>query len=482
MGITLMPSTDSLTTTPETFHVTTRSAITDHVIANTSNCYLGSIIDPETRVATTSSFLAQFHIQEDYTLPEEKLVLGNDEGVVADSCVLRIYHDKFYGDSLTTMKLTVKSLSLNPENIMKEGEAYYTDINVERYLSKGEGRDAGKPLINKSFTYSVLDQNLPSSATSLSSGNYRSIPLHLGADYGTYILREYYKDPEHANFKNSYRFIHNICPGFYVQHTGGIGAMVNADVSVLDIYFKYQENDTTITKAWMRLGATEEVIQNTRFEHSNLQTMLEASDKGDFTYVKSPAAIHTEITLPLNDIIDGKNGEHSNDSINSARFTLQCYNNDKTLPTSLTPPTNLLLVRKGMAEEFFKSNSLPDNKSTFLCAYSATTNSYTFPNIAPLIGYMRSLRDKEAGLSPNDNEAQRKEKLAAWEAKNSTFELIPVSTDYSTTSSSYGGSSSVLVGINNEYNLRSVKLQKGTNADNNEVKLNVIYSHFKTEE
>lgn len=467
----MMPSQDSLSTFYETFPLETHSRLTGPVIANTSSCYIGSFIDPETKAVTTSSFLAQFHLQEDYTLPAKKLIITNDKGeIVADSCVIRIFHDKYYGDSLTTMKLTATDLRL--DKVMEEGKTYYTDINPQEYVNP-------TPRVKATTTYTVLDQNLSSAATSLSSGNYRSIPIHIGADYGTYILQNYYEHPEY--FKNSYTFNHYVCPGFFIEHTGGIGALVNSDVTALDVYFRYHENDTTVTKAWMRLGATQEVIQNTAISHSNLASLFDADGYAydelgrPITYIKSPAGIHTEIKLPVSDIMAG---EHYNDTLNSARFTLRRHVAKEQNNQLLDPPPYLLLVRKGHAAEFFSNNTLPDNETTFLCEYSTKNNAYTFSNIAPLIAYLRKQRDNESGVLPTDTEDQRKSKWEAWEAENpdwQTLELLPVAADYTTITSNFS-TQKVLVAVRNDYNLRSVRLE---GSKNGEVLLNVIYSRFK---
>lgn len=465
IGSSLMPEQDSLSTFYLAYPITTRTVKTDHVVARTSSCYLGSLLDPETRAVTTSSFMAQFHLQEDYTLPQEELLIKDEEGnICADSCVLRIFHDKFYGDSLTTMRLTIRDLSM--DNVMEENQAYYTDIDPTQYVNP-------TPMVEKTMTYSVVDCNLPSSSTSLSSGNYRSIPIHLGKDYGTYILKNFYEHPEY--FKNSYTFSHNVCPGFYVEHTGGIGSLVNSDVSVLDVYFRYQSNDTTVTNAWMRLGATQEVIQNTRYDHDLPAEMLLTDADHPYTYIKSPAALHTEIDLPINDMIAG---EHKNDTINCVRLTLRRYNVEHQSTATLTPPNSLVLLRKGTAEEFFNENKLPDNETSYLATYSNQSNAYTFSNIAPLVAYLRKQRDNEAGVTAEDDDATREAKRAAWEAEHpdwQTFELRPVQAVYSESTNYYGQTTKTLIGIRNDYNLTSVKLE---GSPNGEVKVNVIYSRF----
>lgn len=463
IGTIIMPAQDSLSTYHETFPILTRSVKTGAVIANTSSCYLGSIIDPDTRALTTSSFLAQFHLQEDYVLPKRSQLITDESGkVVVDSCIMRIFHDKFYGDSLATMKLTVTDLRL--DDVMEEGETYYTDIDPKRYVNPN-------PMVKTTTVYSILDQNLSSEATSLSSGNYRIIPIHLGAEYGNYILNSYFDHPEY--FKNSYTFNHKVCPGFYVEHSGGVGSMVNADVSALDIYFRYHSTDTTTTKAWMRMGATEEVIQNTRYEHQFPEEMLK--EDNPYTYIKSPAGIHTEVVLPIRQIAAGT---HYKDTLNSARFTLRRYAREIADGHPLEAPSYLLLVRKGHVEEFFASNKLPDSETSFLCDYNTSENAYTFQNIAPLITYIRKQRDNESGVTPNDSEEVRNAKWAAWEEKNpdwQTFVLLPVKADYTTVQSIYG-TSQTLVGVSNDYNLHSVKLE---GSQNGEVQLNVIYSRFE---
>lgn len=466
IGTGMMPEQDSLSTYYEAYPIITRTVKTGPVVARTNSCYIGSIIDPETKAVTTSSFLAQFHLQEEYTLPPiEKIVKDEDGNIKADSCVLRILHDKFYGDSLTTMKLTVTDLDLN--NVMEENEMYYTDIDASKYVNP-------TPKVRKTLTYAVIDRNLPITSTSLESGNYRSIPVHIGADYGTYILKNYYEHPEF--YKNSYTFSHNVCPGFYVEHSGGIGSLINSDVSVLDVYFKYADTDTTTTNAWMRLGATQEVLQNTRYDHEIPEEMLLTDAEHPYTYIKSPAGLHTEIDLPVKEMLSSK---HQNDTINCIRLTLRRYNNSKQDHTNLKQPETILLIGKGKADEFFNENKLPDNETCFMASYNSSSNAYTFSNIAPLVAYLRKLRDNEAGVTAEDDEATKEQKRNEWEAKNpdwQTFELLPVKAFYNESTNYYGQIVRTLIGLQNDYNLSSVKLE-GSPAG--EVSVNVIYSSFK---
>lgn len=215
LGGDIMPETDFVTPYSEVFPVTSRALTVDSVLANTSTCYLGSIIDPETRAKTTCDFLAQFNIFENFALPDRSLMNKDKDGnIIADSCDIRIYFDSYYGDSLTTMKLSVQEL--DTAKVMKENVNYYTNLDPQDFVSTTSN-------VKKDLTYTVKDLARSESANS-GTTYYRSIVVKLPASYGAWILEKYYQHPEY--FKNSYQFIHHVCPGFYFKTAGGIGSML----------------------------------------------------------------------------------------------------------------------------------------------------------------------------------------------------------------------------------------------------------------
>jgi len=95
----------------QTFSVKSRTVLSDSVLANTNNSYLGCVVDPETRAKTTCNFMAQFNVLENTIYPERKKMLTDAEGkLIIDSCAIRIFINDYYGDSLQTMKLAVQEL------------------------------------------------------------------------------------------------------------------------------------------------------------------------------------------------------------------------------------------------------------------------------------------------------------------------------------------------------------------------------------
>ena len=464
IGVEIMPSQDNISASQATFRVLSRSVKIDSVLANTNECYLGSVIDPETRARTTCDFLAQFHVMDSYLFPKEEVMVKDEHGrIVADSCDIRIYFDEYYGDSLATMKLFVQELDTN--RVMEELRLYYTNLSPEDYVSPTSD-------VRKSLTYAVSDLTREDGGNS--SAYYRSVVVRLPASYGTYIINKFYESPEY--FKNSYQFIHHVCPGFYFKTSGGVGSMLKVHVSALNVYFKYHSKTTagndTIVNGMQRMAATAEVIQNTRVENVLPAEMLD-SDNG-YTYVKTPTGIFTELTLPIDDIVGG---EHYSDSINCASLSLRRYNNLSNSTYSLKAPPSLLMVRSAELFTFFERERLSNSKDSYISTFNETYGAYTFENIAALIALIRAERNEGAGVSDADSEAVRVAKWRKWEAEHPDWNkvmLVPVTTNYSTSTNTYGYSTKTLLGVKNEMGLYSVKLEGGSAGFD----LDVIYSRF----
>lgn len=463
-GTTIMPDHDAISTSTASYRISTRTQKSDSVLANTSTCYLGCVVDPETRAKTTCDFLAQFHVQEKFQLPaREKMLLDNNSEIIIDSCDIRIYFDNYYGDSLTSMKLMVQEL--DSTKVMEEGVKYYTNLDPNNYVSANSN-------VKFSMTYAIKDFMRPSTETD-GTTYYRSIRVPLTPEYGKFLVEKFYENPEF--YKNSYMFIHHVCPGFYFKIAGGVGSMVQSLITTLNIYFRYhtitEAGTDTIVDGLQRMAATEEVIQNTRIENRIPEEMVNPNNP--YSYIKSPAGLYTELTLPVHEIVAG---EHYTDTINSASFTLRCFADNTPNKFDLTPPPSILLISKSEQFKFFEQSKLTGTDA-YISEYNSQYNSYTFNNISQLIKKLKDERDLGAGVLPIDSEAERNLKYAEWEAKNPDWNkmvLLPVTTTYST-NESYTGSTQTLTQLRNELGMYSAKLEGGDNS----IELSVIYSRFQ---
>lgn len=454
IGPEVIPPEDGIQISQAIYDVSTRSLKADSVLATTGTSYLGKVIDPETGAITTCDFLTQFHIMEDYGLPERDSMNIRNDLVQADSVELRFYISSYYGDSLNTMKLGV--YELDTAHVMSENKPYYTNLDPEEWINKKPGA------ITKELTFSVKDMAQSDSAINASERNW-SIRVKLPASYGTFLLNKYYENP--ADFKNSYNFIHNVCAGFYVRTLGGSGTMVGIDVSTLTVYFRYLVNGV-LTQGMQRMAATEEVLQNTHIEHQNIEPLLHSND---YTFIKSPAGIYTELDLPVDEIFSG---EHLNDSLNGAKIALPRYNNKEQASYNLKTPSTLLMVRKSERYAFFEKDKSADGKTSFLASFAPAQNSYTFDNCAALISYLKRERDEGAGVTGHESEDVRRAKWRVWEAVHpewNTVVLLPVVPTYSSTGA--------LMRVRNDMSLGSTRLLGGKNGG---IKVSVVYSRFRS--
>lgn len=471
IGQDIMPKKDEISAIDTVFNVESRTIKADSVLANTNYCYLGSIVDPVMHIQTTSGFMAQYHVQPGFKFPKQELL--KDGIVKADSCDLRLYIDDFYGDSLATMKLRVRELSKS--NVLSGDKSYYSNLNVDDFVNP-----AG---ISKSVAYAVKDLTRPDSETD-GKNYYRQIVVKLPAAYGTQLMQAYYDNKD--NFSSSYKFIRNVCPGFSFESVGGVNSMVKTNMMSLNVYFSYTTKTAaqtdTIVDGMQTFGGTEEVLQTSHVNNHYPNSLTEEEiENSPCTYVKSPSGYFTEISLPVDEIVDGKdlNGAHYNDSINLAQLIIRRKQTGVVGSHEIGVPTQLLLLRKSELDKFFTENKLPDSQTSFMS--SMTTNAknyYSFTNIASLVSYLKVERDSAMHVNVLTPLSERRRAYAEYEAKNPEWNkvvLVPVEANYTTVTSSLGTTTSVLRSVKSQMGISVVELEGGKG---NPLRMQVIYSRY----
>lgn len=459
LGNSLTNQVDQFEIITDTFEVSTRSIVVDSVLSQGIYNYLGHIKDPETKAYVISSYTTQFAILESLDgstlLPAlDSICSRNDNNeVVADSCKLNIYFYSSVGDSLNAMRLTAYEM-MKP---VEEGKLYYTNFDPEK-----EGllrNDVNAIRINK--VYSPVDLGLRDSLRGLivdkTNMEVVSVPLDKKytdvngveyENYGTYIMRQYFSHPEY--FKNSYNFIHNVCPGFYIKSTDGLGVMSEVYMTELSVYYKYR-NDSTYTGSLL-LSGTEEVLRTTHISNDR-GTIDELVSDETCTYVKTPAGIFTEVTLPVEQI----KLNHDRDTISSAKIVFNRMNAKSDY--AFGEPENLLMLPKDSLYSFFENKDLPDYMASFLGTYSSNYNTYTFNNISTLISTM--YENKMNGVASED-----------W----NKVVLVPVTVTRNTSSTS-----SSITNVSNEMSLKSTRLVGGTANPRAPITISIIYNRFVKE-
>lgn len=408
--------------------------------------------DAETNTQVTANFMTQFHVLDNYQMTVADSITSRDasKNIIADSCEIRLFYKGSYGDSLAQMKLTAYELNKPVE----EGITYRSNFDP---IANNYVRTNGGIAVNRSYTLTDLTE--PDSVRKTS--NYvKNINIKLNDQYtdkegvvynnfGTYLMRKYQSNP--TAFRNSYHFLHEICPGFYFKITDGEGSMAKIEQAQINIYYRAKKG-TSEKETFTKLVGTEEVLQLTNFsnDQAKLQDLIKETGH---TYLKTPAGLFTQLTLPITDILAG----HENDTINSAKIEVKRVNNNASSTYNFGIPQNVLMLPADSVETFFAKTRLNDNKTSFLASYNTTKNSYIFNNISGLISFF-----KQAKSPRSEN----------W----GKVVLVPVELQTTTTGSGASQKTTVNM-ISNQMGLSSTKLLGNTSAGNG-LRITVVYSKF----
>ena len=451
VGYSLTSVADRFTTETDTFDITTRSIPSGAVLSRNAYSYLGRIKDPETGTYIKCDYSTQFSLLESESatlFKSSDIIASRDENnlPIVDSCNVHILINTFQGDSLTAMKLALMELT----KPMKNSDVIYTDFDPE---AAGIVRtDNGAVRSDKVYTTSDLTLS-DSMRNVYRTGKYFAyvkVPLnkeYIDKDgkkynnYGTYIMRKYYENTSY--FKNFNSFIRNVCPGFYIKSTDGQGIIIEVAFTQLNIYYRYKSDDV-VYSASCSLNSTDEVLKATHISYD--KTGIDKLVENDTcTYLKTPAGIYTEVTLPIDDIKKG----HENDTITSAKVTFTRMRPRSDLSeVILEEPTQVLLIEKDSLKSFFEDNGTPDNMKAYLATYNSNQKTYSFNNLSYMINRMYARK----GQSENWNKAV----------------LIPVEVQ--------SNSSSTASGIANEMNVNSIRLVGGAANRHAPIRMSVIYN------
>ncbi len=415
-----------------TYEASTRSVLADSVLSSSNSSYLGCMTDAETGQKVKAEFLAQFSTLENYEFPSYDLMVKNGAGQIeADSIEIRLYYEKCYGSRNNPVKVEV--WELDTTNVIREDSVYYSNADFVKYINKQKT----EPIVRKVFTATDFTLSEDERENSSYTPNIRFV---LPKEYGTFIINKFYENA--SFFKNSFNFIHHVCPGFYFRLSDGNGTMVKMRVGAMNLYFRYKDASTNEVFVGMtRFAATPEVIQNTYIENGDLKTLVQNNPQ--CTFLKTPAGVFTEMTIPVDEICQG----HEEDSISQARVIFSRYNNQSDM-NGFEIPQTILMVRKQDMYSFFEDGRIPDNETSYVASFNKDYNTYTFSNINRLVNLCRS----EMYMNEDWNKVV----------------LIPVDINRD--------NSNNIVSVSHDMGLGSTKLVGGTGSP---VQVHVVYSSFR---
>lgn len=464
IGGSITNKIDNINISNSAFNVTTKSIVADSVLSRNNTGLIGKMKDPETGNYVKGDYMTQLSVLPTFSVDTlDYIKQANKGSIEADSCYLLVSYNASYGDTIAPMKVTAYEMT----KPMAEDKEYYSNYDAFEKGWVNENNQHWSSNYNLSNTSDVKNFKIYLNKKYEKDGKtYKN--------YGSYIMQTYAEHPEY--FKTNYKFLHKVCPGFYIKNVGGTGNMAKVWNTELIFYWTRKKtinkDSTAVSIGYNRFDGTEEVLQLNKIENDteNLKK-LASKDQEKCTYLKSPAGIFTEVTLPIKDIMKG----HEKDTLNTATISFPRLNNEnEDNPYNFATPSTILMVQKDSLQSFFEKSKLADSRTSYTASYSSTgtyKNAYTFQNIANLVSAMY----KNKGKGENWNKVV----------------LVPV--NVITTTQGY---TTVISKINHDMSLASTRLIVGTDDPNKDyttdektgkkvasgpIRIKVIYSKFKEE-
>lgn len=464
IGGSITNKIDNINISNSAFNVTTKSIVADSVLSRNNTGLIGKMKDPETGNYVKGDYMTQLSVLPTFSVDTlDYIKQANKGSIEADSCYLLVSYNASYGDTIAPMKVTAYEMT----KPMAENKEYYSNYDAFEKGWVNENNQHWSSNYNLSNTSDVKNFKIYLNKKYKKDGKtYKN--------YGSYIMQTYAEHPEY--FKTNYKFLYNVCPGFYIKNVGGTGNMAKIWNTELIFYWTRKKtintDSTAVSIGYNRFDGTEEVLQLNKIENDteNLKK-LASKDQEKCTYLKSPAGIFTEVTLPIEDIMKG----HEKDTLNTATISFPRLNNEnEDNPYNFATPSTILMVQKDSLQSFFEKSKLADSRTSYTASYSSTgiyKNAYTFQNIANLVSAMY----KNKGKGENWNKVV----------------LVPV--NVITTTQGY---TTVISKINHDMSLASTRLIVGTDDPDKDyttdektgkkvasgpIRIKVIYSKFKEE-
>lgn len=362
--------------------------------ARSGNILLGKLNVPEyghLDCSFVTRLLSISQLPDSLTVSQEKF----DKFIATiDSCAVQLYmiRGNYVGDSIAPQQAKLFQLTKQlPDNITNEFDPTgyydpYSPLGVKNYTLVNAGETDATYLGYKDF----------------------QIRIPIDTEYAINILKKYLEDPQIFEWPSKFA---TFLPGFYVESSFGKGCMASFSRLTLNAYhynlaqqLKKDEDgqnvkdengnlvyETVHVKDSTVLCTTApEVLSSNRISYIPAQSLLDRIAAGE-NIITTPGGFTTKIKFPAEEIIKKYKENSSNISVISGlsmTIPADTVKNDYRIYGA----PYLLLIKTKDVEQFFASNSIPDNISSFYATYSASVGGYRFPSLR---SYLLDLLDKD---------------------------------------------------------------------------------------
>ena len=368
IGAALQPEEDKMVVQTDSFYIQSATELLPNRHSESDQLELGHLFDP-VYGSVKLDYLAEFRYSRDTfpaTLQDAKLNLV-------------MYYRSFYGDSLAVNEASVYALQ-QPLDYEKD---YTSNIAVSDYCDKS--------LLLAKKSYVAYDATVPSSERK--KADYcDKVQIELPQSYCDALL-------SNRDYAKSQQEFLKLLKGVYVTTQYGSRTVLNIDSVNLELSYRYAPK---ITKPDSLVNAV--CIYPVNRETSSVVRVSEVETPSgvlsdSLNYIISSSGYVTRLTLPLSRIkesmVDKETDEELN--LNHMSLILEVADVADVLPSRMTPPDVLLLIRANDLEAFFTQSKYPaEGIASTLGVYDPDRKHYLFNNMAD---YMeRFMRDDNLQL------------------------------------------------------------------------------------
>ncbi len=419
IGSGIQPDQDDIFMDVDQVYLTAETVdLGDNVYLRTNKALVGMLDDPILG-KTKADFMAEFSSYH------TTFKVGHDGKATVDSVFFTMIYENgaISGDSLSPMGITLYELD-------KELDAnFYTNVDVTKYTSKQT--ILGQRLFLHSQLRKVVD----------GTTHYgKQLDIDVDKRFGEKLYTAWTKD---KTVLDDPQKLKKVLPGIYVTNEFNNKALIdiydtNSYVN-LRVYYSYlgkKKNEPTVDSTFTDIillqlnGNALQLNSVVDTPNPDLLKTYSPEDKEARTYLKTPAGVVTQITIPLEEIRKKAKEKTGTDkyTINSSVFKFVGMTEAEKDLKIAKRPSNLLFINKDSLENFFLNSKTIDGVSSLLMMRNAwtesnvtkTDNTYRFVNLA---SSTQSYSDNIANLI---NHYVAKEKDKEEKTKDLVFYVIPV--------------------------------------------------------
>lgn len=292
------------------------------------------------------------------------------DGVI-DSVLLRLVYNDYAGLRSAPLQISVYEM---PKGFAGSD---YSETSLKEYAT------ASTLLGRASVTLESNSKGLPG-ASDTTKTRYLSIELNDELGQRIYNLSK----SNVAAFYSQETFSNQVLGGLYVTITTGSGTVIYVSNIDLGIYYSYDNSEGKTQVASEHFVNTKLTPHTNAISNTYIDDLLSAN--ADYTYVKGPSGVQTEITLPkaqMERLLAGKEelSVGTGWSLADAPLSLVVDNPENLL---LNPPSYMMLMPTDSVASYFRRNMTERTQSStsyLSSVYVSKSTKYDFHNIARML-------------------------------------------------------------------------------------------------